>query len=166
MYSNSSSYPTVSHLVNLSPDLAAGAFDVMILDPAFAQRLITAGPLRKAQPLRYDALRVLPAMLSVGRRKRATISVALELLPWSDHRSELSLRSVNRSRLRIGPGVAQYRAAAVGALEVLAGLLESRQVGPGRGAGWAAVDPGLLIGAAPAQRGAGAPAIDGRHRSA
>jgi hypothetical protein len=135
MYSSSRNCPTLSHLVNLSPAGAANAFDVMILDPALAAWLIPAGALVKARPVRYDALRVLPAALFVGRRRQATMSVILELLPWSDHRSELALRSTERSWLPICRGVADYRAAGAGALEVLARLLEARSVAPHRRVG-------------------------------
>jgi hypothetical protein len=168
MYSSSRYYPTLSHLVNLSSAGAANAFDLMILDPALAERLVPAGALVKARPLRYDALRVLPATLYVGRRRQTTTKVILELFPWSDHRSELAMRSAERSWLPIGPGVAEYRTAGASALEVLARLLESRSIAtrhhvgvPGRGP----MDAGTLIGAAPTQRHGGSPTINGRHRS-
>jgi hypothetical protein len=127
-------HPVVSHLVNLPPVAAADAFDVMILDPALAQFLIPAGALIKARPMRYDALRVLPATLFLGRRRR-TLSVVLELLPWSAHRTELALRSTDRSWLPGGRGVPVYRAAATAALEVLTGLIESRLAAPDRRVG-------------------------------
>ncbi len=168
MYSSSRYYPTLSHLVNLSSAGAANAFDVMILDPAFAEWLVPAGALVKARPLRYDALRVLPAKLYVGRRRQTTTRVILELFPWSDHRSELAMRSADRSWLPIGRSVAEYRTAGVGALEVLAGLLESRSAAPRSRVGVPGPEPtdgGTLIGAAPTQRHGGSPEINGRHRS-
>jgi hypothetical protein len=168
MYSSPRHYPTLSHLVNLSSAGAANAFDVMILDPALAEWLVPAGALVKARPLRYDALRMLPATLYVGRRRQTTTNVILELFPWSDHRSELAMRSAGRTWLPIGPGVAEYRTAGAGALEVLARLLDSRsgarrhRVGvPGR----EPMDAETLIGTAPTQRHGGSPAINGRHRS-
>ncbi|HEX3827706.1 MAG TPA: hypothetical protein VHV82_10585 [Sporichthyaceae bacterium] len=164
--------------MNLSSAGAANAFDVMILDPALAQWLVPAGALVKARPLRYDALRVLPATLYVGRRRQTTTSVILELFPWSDHRSELAMRSADRSWLPVGPAAGQYRVAGAGALEVLARLLESLSVAPPSRVGVPGREPmdaGTLIGTAPPQRHGGSrhggsrhggsPAINGRDRS-
>jgi hypothetical protein len=132
MHSRFNSHPNVSHLVDLPLEAAAAAFDVMILDPALTDALIPAGALVKARPVRYDALRRLPAVLRLGPRRRTTMSVVLELLPWSDHRSDLAIHSVDRSWMPIGRSVERYRIAAEHALDVLARLMESRPTPPDR----------------------------------
>jgi|GEM_PF-4770790 len=118
-------YPTVSHLVLLAPAEAAAAFDVMILDPAVATDLIPAGSLRRAQPSGYAALRALPATLRLSGRRRA-IEVILELLPWSDHRSELAIWTSRRPHLFVARDINNYENAAARTLATLAGLIEAR----------------------------------------
>jgi hypothetical protein len=124
--------PNVSHLVALAPQAAAATFDLMILDPALGELLLPAGPLVKANPDRYDALRVLPARLALPGRRNASMGVLLELLPWSDHRSELTISCTANSRLPLGIGTTRYREAADAALDVLARLIESGTVRPNR----------------------------------
>jgi hypothetical protein len=124
--------PNVSHLVALAPQAAATTFDLMILDPALGELLVPAGPLVKANPQRYDALRILPARLSLPGRRNASVGVLLELLPWSDHRSDLTISCPANSRLPLGIGPVRYCEAAEAALDVLARLIEAGTVRPNR----------------------------------
>jgi hypothetical protein len=124
--------PNVSHLVALAPQAAATTFDLMILDPALGELLLPAGPLVRANPDRYDALRILPARLALPGRRNASMGVLLELLPWSDRRSDLTISCTANSRLPLGIGPVRYREAADAALDVLARLIESGTVRPNR----------------------------------
>jgi hypothetical protein len=110
------SYPTVSHVFAVAPPRAADVFDVMILDPAVVAYLIPAGPLLRARPGGYHALRRLPASLRLPGRRGRRIGVVLELLPWSDHRSELAIHTAQRPHLLVGRSVEPYLRAATRSL--------------------------------------------------
>jgi hypothetical protein len=116
-------YPTVSHVFTLPPETAAAALDVMILDPAVADRLLPTGALRRARPGGYGALRKLPGVLLLpGRLTR--IEVILELLPWSAQRTELAIWTTHRPSLLRVPSVAAYLDAAHRTLTTLEHLME------------------------------------------
>jgi hypothetical protein len=119
------SYPSTSHVFALTPPVAAVAFDIMILDPAVAADLIPAGPLRRAQPRGYDYLRALPATLRLPGRRGRGLAVTLELLPWSDHRSELTISTTARPHLSGERTIAAYVQAAQRSLIRLAELMDA-----------------------------------------
>jgi hypothetical protein len=119
------SYPSTSHVFALTPPVAAVAFDIMILDPAVAADLIPAGALRRAQPRGYDYLRALPATLRVPGRHGRGPEVTLELLPWSDHRSELAISTTVRPHLSGEGTIAAYVQAAQRSLIRLAELMDA-----------------------------------------
>lgn len=101
-------YPYVSHLMMLAPEVAEVRFDLACLDLAAAGphcpsrgrpvlavpsgRLVLGSPARPARELRgYLPARTLAATLHPGRWGAAAIDVTVELLPWSATRSELAL---------------------------------------------------------------------------
>jgi hypothetical protein len=129
-------YPSVSHVFLLAPMAAAAAFDVMILDPAVAVDLIPAGPLFRDQPHRYAALRKLPATLRLPGGRGRRLDVVLELLPWSEHRSELAISTTARPHLLVERSVAGYLQAANRYLSTLAERMHPRHLQADRG-----VDP-------------------------
>ena len=119
-------YPSVSHVFAVDPPTAADVFDVMILDPAVATDLVPAGPLWRARPGRYDALRKLPATLRLPGRSGRTLEVVLELLPWLDHRSELMMWTAHRPHLMVDRSIDSYVRAAADSLATLADLLDTQ----------------------------------------
>ena len=131
MSTNDRSFPSTSHVFTLPPAAAAAVFDVMVLDPALATDLIPAGPLRRAEPTGYSPWRVLPATLALQSRWLRPVDVVLELLPWSDQRTELALWTTARPRLPVEPTVAAYAWAAQHALATLAELIITGQPVPG-----------------------------------
>jgi hypothetical protein len=148
-----SGYPNVSQVLDVDPQTAAEAFDVMILDPAIAADLIPAGPLLRARPARYDAWRRLPATLRTGRRGHG-VGVVLELLPWSNSRSELAISTARRPGLLLERSVQAYLRAATRSLGTLAELLGSARPVAGVD-GWAArpaPEPGAWVGVLPEPR--------------
>lgn len=120
-----SGYPNVSKVVDVDPQTASEAFDAMILDPAIAADLIPAGALLRARPTRYDAWRRLPATLRATGRRGHGLEVVLELLPWSNSRSELAISTVQRPGLMAERSIAVYLRAATHSLETLAELLRT-----------------------------------------
>jgi hypothetical protein len=118
-----SGYPNVSQVFDVDPQTAAEAFDVMILDPAIAADLIPAGPLVRARPTRYDAWRRLPATLRQAGGRGRGVGVVLELLPWSNTRSELAIHTAQRPGLMAERSVQAYLRAATRSLDTLAELL-------------------------------------------
>jgi len=121
------SFPSTSHVFAVPPTAAAPIFDVMILDPAVAADLIPAGPLRRAEPAGYHPLRALHATLRLPGRWARTVEVKLELLPWSDQRSELTIWTTARPLLPVQRNVAAYVWAAQHALSTLAELITTGQ---------------------------------------
>ncbi len=118
-------YPTASHVFALAPAAAAEAFDVMILDPALALRLTPAGAMTRSPYAGYRPLRALPATLHLPGRGARTLPVTLELLPWSDGRTELTIWSKKRPGLFVHHSVAAYLHATRESLTTLAELLTS-----------------------------------------
>jgi hypothetical protein len=121
------SFPSTSRVFLLPPSSAASVFDVMILDPAVATDLIPAGPLRRDEPTGYSPLRALPATLRLPGRRLRTVDVVLELLPWSDQRTELALWTTARPHLSVERTVSAYVWAAHHALTTLAELILTGQ---------------------------------------
>jgi hypothetical protein len=135
MYMNTSSrsFPSTSHVFCLPPTAAAPIFDLMILDPAVATDLTPAGALRRDEPTTYRPLRTLPATLHLPGRWGRSVDVILELLPWSDERSELSVWSTARPHLPTERTIGAYVWAAQHALATLAELITTGQpVNPDR----------------------------------
>lgn len=93
----------VSRVVDLPPLVAQAAYDAQFRDRDGGDRpvvlSVAAGRMLAAQvpqvpsPPGYHPLRVHPATVRAGLRRRA---VELELWPWSGERSELGLRPVDR----------------------------------------------------------------------
>jgi hypothetical protein len=151
------SFPSTSHVFRLPPTAAASVFDVMILDPAVATDLIPAGPLRRNEPSGYHPLRVLRATLRLPGRLHRTVDVVLELLPWSDERTELAIWTTARPRLPMERTVSAYVWSAQHALATLAELIVTGQpVAPHRGP-WLAdpLDEFIPISGVPEPRTAG-----------
>jgi len=121
-------YPSVSRVFAVDPPRAADAFDVMILDPAVAAYLIPAGPLLRARPTNYDALRRLPATLRLPGRRARRIGVVLELLPWSNRHSELAIHTAQRPHLLVQRSVESYLRAATRSLSTLADLVDTQHL--------------------------------------
>jgi len=119
MNSSIRSYPHVSHIFSLAPPTAAVAFDVMLLDPSVAAHLTPTGELFRAEA-GCDHLRACRAQLHPTGRRGRTVDVVLELLPWSDHRCELTIRTDARPHLLIERATAAYLKAAHRALSTLA----------------------------------------------
>ena len=101
-------YPYVSHLMLLAPEVAEVRFDLACLDlaadgpwcpssgrPVLAVpsgRLVLGAPARPAGGLRgYVPARTVSATLHPGGWGATAIDVTVELLPWSATRSELAL---------------------------------------------------------------------------
>jgi hypothetical protein len=127
MMTNQRSFPTTSHVFCLPPVAAAATLDVMILDPAVAADLIPAGPLHRAEPTGYSPLRSMRGTLRLPGRWDRTVDVTLELLPWSDQRTELTVWSTARPRLPVERNVGAYVWAAQHALTTLAELITTGQ---------------------------------------
>jgi hypothetical protein len=121
------SFPATSHVFCLPPTVAAATLDVMILDPAVAADLIPAGPLHRAEPTGYRPLRLMRGTLRLPGRWDRTVAVTLELLPWSDQRSELTISSTARPHLPVERNVGAYVWAAQHALTTLAELITTGQ---------------------------------------
>jgi len=128
MSATARSYPSVSHVFAVDPPRAAHAFDVMILDPAVAAYLIPAGPLLRARPTNYAALRRLPATLRFPGRHARRIGVVLELLPWSNRHSELAIHTNERPHLLVARSVESYLRAATRSLSRLADLVDTQHL--------------------------------------
>lgn len=122
------SYPTTSHVLVLAPTAAAEAFDVMIHDPSVAAILTPAGPISFYPMNGYRPLRELSAGLRLPGRYNRTLDVTLELLPWSESRSELVIWSNSRPGIFPSRSVSTYLHAAHEALAALAALLAADPV--------------------------------------
>lgn len=93
------SYSFVSTVVSLPPRQAGVAYDFALSHLGLDGRLVVDGPLERAEPAGpYRALRSAPATLYVSRRARSGVPVRLELLPWSEGRTELALVPTSRRR--------------------------------------------------------------------
>jgi len=130
MSTNDRSFPSTAHVFTLPPAAAAPVFDLMVLDPAVATDLVPAGPLRRAEPTGYTPWRVLPATLNLPGRWLRPVDVVLELLPWSDQRTELALWTTARPQLPVERTIAAYVWAAQHALATLAELIITGQPVP------------------------------------
>ncbi len=121
------SYPFVSRLVPLPPDLAAMALDFALAHPDEAGPLSLDGPVgrpdnRESGNRGYQALRRAPGRLFPGRRRGRGVAVILELLPWSAGKSELALVPALPPRFGLGDRRERaYLQAADAALVIVAG---------------------------------------------
>lgn len=122
------SFPTTTHVFVLAPMAAAEAFDLMLHDPAMAPILTPAGPISYYPMQGYRPLRAVPAALRLPDRRNRTLEVILELLPWSESRSELAIWSKSRPGILAERSVAAYLQAAHRSLETLASLLDTELV--------------------------------------
>ena len=89
-------YPFLSRLLDLPPDPAAVSFDFALSHLGSAGALVVEGPVGRATPAGYGPLRPAPGQVFPSRWPQPRVPVVVELLPWSDRRSELALMPVNR----------------------------------------------------------------------
>lgn len=120
------SYPTVSHVFALAPQAAAVAFDVMLLDPAMGSALTPTEPVTRAEENGYRPMRKVNATLQLPGRRRRTLPVTLELLPWSETWTELAIWCPSRPGIPLERNVAAYLAGGHRALKTLSALMGSR----------------------------------------
>lgn len=121
------SFPTASHVFVSAPAAAAETFDLMILDPAMTSTLTPTGPVTSGLLSGYRPIKAVPATLHLPGRHRP-LAVRLELLPWSQSRSELTMWSRTRPGIFLERHVAAYLEAAHASLRTLAGLLNAEPV--------------------------------------
>lgn len=133
-------YPLVSRLIRVPPDVAAVAFDAVLADLWVAHgaavvrtpagRLALELPDKAAIPSHgYLPLRQARGSL-YGRLGPSSLTVLVEVLPWSARMAEVMLRLASRSSGRpLLIGSQTYLRAATKTVEVLAASVERWPVG-------------------------------------
>ena len=138
---SSSFHPYVSRVVVVAPDTAVAGVDFaarcLAVEPsgrsgpswvieAGSGRLLL-GPVTDRQPAGYLALRTAPGVLRPAGWVSCPVSVELEVLPWSESRSELGLIARARTSWSAPTHRAQqaYLRAAHDVLDVLGRALEA-----------------------------------------
>lgn len=133
-------YPLVSRLTRVPPDVAAVAFDAVLADLWVAHGAAVVGtPAGRLALERLDGAAIprhayLPLRQAsgslYGRLGPSSLTVLVEVLPWSARMAEVMLRPASRSSRRpvlIGPRA--YLRAATTTVEVLAASVERWPVG-------------------------------------
>lgn len=132
------SLPVISRLTRVPPELAAVAFDVVLADLPLvggstavlltpSGRLEVAPAIRTAADHKYVPLR--QARGSLRLRRRPSIDVTVDVLPWSARCSEIMLSSDSRSGSRHLLTTRQFVQAAEDVVGVLSQAIEQWPLG-------------------------------------